>query len=141
MKEARAYVNGSYGNGYYSFSVVILDGETLIAHCSGKHPDKYGSKSVAGKVYAAIVAMQWMATIGLRHNYTDLVIIYDYIGIEKWADGTWSATKPVSAYYKNVVYDKMRYCYPIHFEKVKANSGVYWNEETERIARAELEVA
>ena len=64
----------------------------------------------------------------------ELVIYYDYMGIEMWATGAWKRNKAGTiAYHEYImsVKDKIK----LTFVKVKGHSGVEGNEEADKLAK------
>lgn len=128
-----AYVDGSY-NKYtkdFSYGVVIFhNGEEK--HFSEKISDPRLAKmhNVAGEIRGSEVAMQYC----LNHNAKSLLIYYDYAGIENWCTGSWQAKKPETIAYKNF-YNKALSKIKIDFAKVKAHSGVEYNEVADMLAK------
>ena len=66
-----------------------------------------------------------------------VVLHYDYEGIEKWATGVWTAknphTKKYAAFMRNMQ-EKME----VIFQKVRAHSGDYYNEQVDQLAKKAL---
>lgn len=60
--------------------------------------------------------------------------MYDYLGIEKWSTGEWKAKKDLTKDYAAFMQKYMKII-NIEFEKVKAHTGVEFNEEADRLAK------
>ena len=64
----------------------------------------------------------------------ELVIYYDYMGIEMWATGDWKRNKAGTiAYYEFM--QKVKNQISLTFVKVKGHSGIAGNEEADRLAK------
>ena len=133
---ADIYVDGSYSNEYkiYSYGVVILYKNEIIKF-SGKDNDKenISMRNVAGELLGAIEAMKW----SLKNKIKSINLYYDYEGIEKWALGIWKTNKKGTKYYKKF-FDNVTKEIDIKFKKVKAHTGILYNEEADRLAKLEL---
>lgn len=131
----RVYVDGSYSKEYqvYSYGCVLLN-EKLdkIQYLSGSGNDKnlVDLWNVAGELLGAIKAIEF----AYENKYDKVLIYHDYEGIAKWAIGEWKAKKNGTKTYFEFIKeykDKIK----IEFSKVKAHSGVYYNEEADRLAK------
>lgn len=133
---AEAYVDGSYSDEYkmYSYGVVILHNNKEIKF-SGKDNDfdNISMRNVAGELLGAIEAMKWAS----KNNVKKLKIYYDYQGIENWALGLWKTNKKGTRYYKKF-FDSINKILEVNFIKVKAHTGVLYNEEADRLAKKEF---
>ncbi|GEM_PF-247503 len=133
---AEAYVDGSYSDEYkmYSYGVVILHKNEVVKF-SGRdnESDNLSMRNVAGELLGAIEAIKW----ALKNEIEKLNIYYDYEGIEKWALGLWKTNKKGTKYYKEF-FDSINKRLDISFVKVKAHTGVLYNEEADRLAKMEF---
>lgn len=131
------YVDGSFDVQLqkYSFGCVILleDGTILSRYGNGDEPELLSIRNVAGEMYGAMYAVQW----ALENGYSSIVLHYDYEGIEKWATGVWSAKNPHTQKYAAFMKQKQEQIEVI-FQKVKAHSGDYYNEQVDQLAKKAL---
>ncbi|QPR50230.1 viroplasmin family protein [Clostridium perfringens] len=136
INSVEAYVDGSYSEKYkmYSYGVVILHNNEVIKF-SGKDndDDNISMRNVAGELLGATEAIKW----ALENKVKKISIYYDYEGIEKWALGLWKTNKKGTKFYKEFI-DNVSKNIEIEFIKVKAHTGVYYNEEADRLAKAEI---
>lgn len=128
------YVDGSFNertkNVGYGL-VLIIDNEVIIKDLGTTHPHEETSlRNVLGEVKGAIKATD----IALANGYKEITIVYDYVGIEKWAKGEWNAKNEVTKYYKKIMKNRMKYM-KINFRKVKSHSNDKWNDEADRLAK------
>ena len=132
-----AYVDGSFDkhSARYSYGVVLAEGSKVIDELSNAADDPTYAESfqIAGECFGALNAIKW----AIDHQYKSIAIYYDYLGIEMWATGQWKANKKVSqdyvAYFKQFS-NKI----DIQFVKVKAHSGVLYNERADELAKRAL---
>lgn len=129
-----AYVDGSFDKHTerYSFGAALIRNNEVIDTLSrvGNNPKYQGSWQIAGEVFGALHAIQW----AIQNGYKRIIIHYDYIGIEKWALGEWKTNKPVSQDYVES-YQKIASKIEVVFVKVKAHSGVEFNELVDQLAK------
>ncbi|SUY46514.1 ribonuclease [Clostridium putrefaciens] len=134
---AKAYVDGSYSDLYnmYSYGVVILHKNEIVKF-SGRDNNEVNlsMRNVAGELLGAIEAIKW----AIKNNIKDIYIHYDYEGIEKWATGIWKTNKEGTKSYKQFI-DSIKNDLSIRFIKVKAHSGVTYNEEADVLAKSEFD--
>lgn len=131
--EIYAFVDGSYNiatkvYGYGGF--LIYNGQKEVLQGSGTEEEMASMRNVAGEILGSMAAVKRAVELGLP----EIVIYYDYMGIEMWAIGAWKRNKQGTiAYYDYMqsVKDKIK----IRFVKVKGHSGVDGNEEADRLAK------
>ena len=129
-----AYVDGSYHikEKVYGYGVVLIEGGRVIKKIYGKgeHEDYVSMRNVAGEIFGSEVAVEY----AIANGYDSIAIYYDYMGIEKWANGEWKANKPGTKRYVEKMKDYRKKIY-IHFIKVLAHSGDTFNDEADRLAK------
>ncbi|MCC0636556.1 MULTISPECIES: viroplasmin family protein [unclassified Clostridioides] len=129
-----AYVDGSYEHSIkmYGSGVVILKKNEVIKTYSknGKEQTLVGMRNVAGEIEASKIAMQYC----IDNNIQNLILYFDYEGIEKWCTGVWKTNKEGTIAYKNF-YDSIKTELNVRFMKVKAHSGNKYNEEADKLAK------
>lgn len=130
----KAYVDGSYEHSIreYGSGVVIIKNEEVIKTYSKKGNDKdlVGMRNVAGEIEAAKIAMDYC----IDNNINNLVLYFDYEGIEKWCLGLWKTNKEGTVKYKKF-YDNIKDKLNVEFVKVKAHSGNKYNDEADKLAK------
>ena len=129
-----AYVDGSYNKkmNAYSFGVVLIEQNEVLETLSraGDNPKYQDSWQIAGEVFGALHAIHW----AIKKGYKKILVHYDYLGIEKWALGEWRTNKPVSQDYAET-YRKLAPKIDVQFVKVKAHSGIEYNELADQLAK------
>lgn len=132
-----AYVDGSFDKtiGKYSFGCILLiPGGTIIKESgNGNEPESLAIRNVAGEMLGAMYAAQW----ALVNGYEFIELRYDYEGIEKWATGAWKANNVLTQKYAAFMQRKGSQIH-ISFQKVKAHSGDYYNEQVDKLAKTAL---
>ncbi|MDN6194113.1 MAG: ribonuclease H1 domain-containing protein [Alkalibacterium gilvum] len=132
-----AYVDGSFDKRtkIYSYGAVLLKNNTVIKELSNSANDpKYAeSFQIAGECFGALNAIRW----AIKNGYKELSIYYDYLGIEMWATGQWRANKIVSKDYVKY-FRSYASKIDVSFIKVKAHTGVTYNERADELAKRAL---
>lgn len=134
-----AYVDGSYEHSIklYGSGVVILKGGEVIKKLSVKGNDKdlVDMRNVAGEIEASKLAMNYC----LENEIKNLILYFDYEGIEKWCTGAWKTNKEGTINYKRY-YDRIKDSLNVKFVKVKAHSGNKFNDEADRLAKQSIDL-
>ena len=133
-----AYVDGSYEHSLKRYAygcVMVLPDELVKLNGAGDDEDYVSMRNVAGEILGSEKAILW----AVEHGYSEVVIYYDYEGIEKWANDIWKANKPGTIRYKKFVAEQRKNI-KITFHKVAAHTGVTYNEMADRLAKAALEL-
>lgn len=135
--EIIAYVDGSFSTDIntYSYGVVIISNngkESFNGY--DNNLDMAKMRNVSGELMGAIEAIKW----AIERKKKRLYLHYDYAGIENWAKGNWKTNKEGTKAYKKF-YDSIKGKIDIQFIKVKAHSGVKYNEEADLLAKKAIE--
>lgn len=134
-KSAIAFTDGSYcvEKDKYGYGVVFcVNDKTFEFSGSGREPENIQLRNVSGEIEGAKRAIEE----AIKRDIQNLVIYYDFEGIEKWATGDWKIKEKhttVSEYY-SFVQDSMSKI-NITFEKIKAHSGVVFNNRADKLAK------
>lgn len=132
-----AYVDGSFNseNSTYGSGVVIIKNEKVLKEISknGCNSEMISMRNVAGEIEGAMLAMAYC----LENGYKHLKLYYDYSGIEKWCTGEWKTNKEGTKNYKQY-YDDIKDKLFVEFCKVKAHSGVIYNEKADELAKKSI---
>lgn len=132
-----AYVDGSFDEslGKYAFGCIIItpNGETIKESGNGNNPESLAIRNVAGKMLGAMFAVKW----AVKNGYDNIELHYDYEGIEKWATGQLKAKNILTQKYTTFMKEQQSII-TINFQKVKAHSGDFYNEEADKLAKTAL---
>ncbi len=122
-------VDGSYQKGRTTYGAIIRKNGKVVKKLSGKVSEKVtdGSRQIAGELQAVIESVNWCK----ENKIDNITIYYDYAGIENWARGRWMAKKNITKQYA-IFMNKAGM--KINWVKIKSHSGVYWNEEADKLA-------
>lgn len=128
------WVDGSNkGDEIYSYGcVTVRDGEVIAKHKQAYRNSPFNQyRNVAGECFGALRAIQ----NGFNTGETEIAIYHDYIGIQKWGDLEWKANNELSRLYRSLVTQARQLNMKIHFIKVKAHTGVEYNELADLLAK------
>ena len=132
-----AYVDGSFDEslGKYAFGCIIItpNGETIKEFGNGDNPESLAIRNVAGEMLGAMFAVKW----AVKNGYDNIELNYDYEGIEKWAVDEWKAKNTLTQKYAAFMKEQQSII-RINFQKVKAHSGDFYNEEADQLAKKAL---
>ncbi|MFG6394675.1 MAG: ribonuclease H family protein [Lachnospiraceae bacterium] len=130
----KAYVDGSFYNGEYSYGVVILcNGKETCFSGKDSKPGLASMHNVAGELEGAMAAMRY----AVNENIKEIEIYHDYEGIAKWCTGEWKTNKDGTKAYKEY-YNGIKGRLSIKFVKVKGHSNNKYNDMADRLAKEAL---
>jgi len=126
------YVDGSFITERIGYGAVILQNGILAHELSGSVDDStlQSMHQVAGELTATIEALTWCSANGV----TEIIIYYDYTGIEAWATGAWKANFPFTQQYAALVNERAQ-AIAIHWQKVISHTGNQWNDHADALAK------
>lgn len=130
---AHCFVDGSYNPKTAVFGwggFVLLEGKKTIIQGSNNDPSIASMRNVAGELSGAMEAVKVSLSLGTQ----SIILYYDYLGIEKWVTGEWGSSIPWIVDYIQWMREASKNC-KIHFEKIKAHTGVDGNEEADSLAK------
>lgn len=128
-----AFVDGSFNKATHTYGYggfLVTDNEKYVLQGADNDAEMATMRNVAGEIKGAEAAVKKAIELGIK----ELVIYYDYMGIEMWATGVWKRNKAGTiAYHEYImsVKDKIK----LTFVKVKGHSGVEGNEEADKLAK------
>jgi ribonuclease HI len=128
-----AFVDGSYNasTGVYGYGGFIYhNGERILISGHGDDPEMAGMRNVAGEILGAEAAIRRADELGLSR----ITVLYDYSGIECWADGSWQANKYGTKRYRDAV-KELQQDLEVSFVKVAAHTGIEGNELADKLAK------
>lgn len=134
------FVDGSFDQGSwtYSYGMVALnpEGEAVWEDGEAFRHGRFASMwNVAGELEGAIAALRFAKS----HGASRVLICHDYEGIGRWANGEWKANKAGTKDYVQFVKEMRESGLDIQFRKVKAHSGVRWNERADLLAKEAIQ--
>lgn len=137
-QEVYIYVDGSFmaHKGNYSYGLVVVENDKIIYEENGIGYDKdaIALRNVSGEVEGAIKAVEY----ALKNDIKEIIICFDYQGIESWALGIWKRNNRITQNYNKFMQEKMKEV-KIKFKKIKGHSGDKYNDRADILAKEALE--
>lgn len=128
-----AYIDGSFNpntNYYGCGGFLIHNKKKYIIKKKDNNPTLLALKNVAGEILGSHEIIQKAVDLNIK----EIIIFYDFSGIEMFATGIWSRKNDWSDdYYK--FFQNVKDHINIHFIKVNAHKGVKGNNEADKLAR------
>lgn len=127
------YTDGSYNQNknIAGYGIVFVKNNKIIHEVSGKvNAQDVSSRNVIGEIWGALLGV----TIAIKGKYKEVELMYDFANLERWAIGTYKANTSLSKMYTNKIQNMMKQI-DIVFTKVKAHTGVSFNERADVLAK------
>lgn len=135
----KVYVDGSYSKALNraGYGCVFIENNEIIYKISQAVSINLEENlwNVTAEIEGVLAAVEW----AIQNKYKDISLHYDYEGLEKWFDGSWKANKQTTKSYINRMKNYNNKI-NIHFVKVKAHSGDYFNEMVDSLAKSSLKI-
>lgn len=131
--EIRAFIDGSFDkrNGVVgSGGVICIGAEEVEFSLSSADPNHVAYWNVSGELLAALHVVEY----AVAHGYKSCSLYYDYMGIEMWATGRWNTNNPLTTSYAKRMKETSKQI-RIDFHKVKAHSGIAYNDRADALAK------
>lgn len=128
-----AFVDGSFNKATHTYGYggfLVTDNEKYVLQGADNDAEMATMHNVAGEIKGAEAAVKKAIELGIK----ELVIYYDYMGIEMWATGAWKRNKAGTIAYHDYIMS-VREQIKLTFVKVKGHSGVEGNEEADKLAK------
>jgi len=124
------YTDGSYSNGKVTFGFVILKDGAPVHEGSGIVPPDFAkSRQVGGEIMAVLEALRWFEANGIPAA----AVHYDFENLALWVRGVYKTNTDISRALVDAV---RRSPVKLTWTKVKAHTGVHWNERVDQLAKA-----
>ena len=139
------YVDGSYIEGEKEVNgavIALANGELCSAiRLHTEDVSVLSHRQISGEVFSALYGLQCLcdSKSSAKDLIDEIVVHYDYTGIENWVTGVWKKTNNVvSSQYKERMLSLISSFsikgIKVRFEKIKAHSGNRYNEMADKLA-------
>lgn len=132
----KAYIDGSFDektNSYSFGGVLIIDNKNYTFKKKYQEDDYSSLRNVAGEIKGAGFIINYCIQKGIK----ELHIFYDYIGIEKFYNGTWKAKSNIAIEYQKFA-EVAKTKINVIFHKVKSHTNNHYNEMADKLAKEAL---
>ena len=132
------FTDGSFNDKFNSYGcgfVLIFKNDVnniIKISCStgSNNKDLIKFRNISGE----IIAIENAINQAIVNRIDNLIIYYDYIGIGKWLDNSWSCNNNLTKEFKNYILN-IKKKINLRFIKIKAHSNVFGNEEADKLAK------
>lgn len=128
-----AFIDGSFSKsaGLYSYGGFIeAAGSYFILQGTGSNPEYMPDRNIAGELLGALNVSFQAQRMGLK----EIVLYFDYAGIEQFAKGSWKAKTAIAKHYQQTA-DLMTEAVKVYYSKVKGHTEIAGNEIADYLAK------
>ena len=123
------YTDGSYIHGKVTYAFVILRGGEAVHEGAGVVPPSFAkSRQVGGEIMAVLEALSWFEANGVE----EASVHYDFENLALWVRGAYRANTEIS---QALVAGVRGSTVKLKWNKVRAHTGVEWNERVDKLAK------
>jgi ribonuclease HI len=123
------YTDGSYIRGKVTYGFIILHKGVPVHEGGAIVPEAFAkSRQVGGEIYAVLTALKWFEENGIP----SASVHYDFENLALWVRGVYKANTEISRALVDAV---RRSPVKLSWRKVRAHTGVHWNERVDEIAK------
>ena len=128
------FVDGSFNpdKKIAAYGLVIVKKDKVFLKDFSAYP--YTDVTESHNVGAELIGAKRAMELSLANDFKKLVIHYDYMGIEKFATGSWKARTPQTVEYQMFMQQYMKLV-DLSFIKIKSHSGNKFNDMADRLAK------
>ncbi|HSQ87980.1 RNase H family protein [Romboutsia sp.] len=133
MNSCVIYVDGSYNTKTEKggYGLVITSGDRVLYE---EHKELVGDGLSMRNVYGEIVGACRAVELSHMYNVKEIVLAYDYEGVEKWASGAWKRKNEYTKKYHEFMQVAQKHI-KIEFMKIKSHSGDRFNDMADKLAK------
>lgn len=133
LGDIQMYVDGSFMDNKGGYGLVVVKDNKVIKEFCGpvELVDSLASRNVPGELMATSLAV----TMAKKLKLPNIHVIYDYMGIEKWARGQWKRNLPLTKQYHEFMEDAFKQGVNVTFVKIKAHAGHKFNDMADALAK------
>lgn len=126
------FVDGSYNpdTNVVGAGLVVVSKGTIINEIPYTLDNKSNMRNVFGEIFATVKAAENAILVGEEK----IAIVYDYQGIESWANRDWKAKNQYTQLYADKMNEFAKKL-EIDFHKVKSHTGIEFNEAVDLVAK------
>jgi len=143
MNQLYVYVDGSYNlkTKYWGAAAIILNSkQEELETISFSEFDVYGSRQIAGECFSTVRALETIYQTYDLEDIEEIIVCYDYEGIEKWANFEWKVNSAIAKEYLEKIHKIMidlilNKDVDVEFSKVKAHSNHALNDKVDMLAK------
>ena len=143
MNQLYVYVDGSYNlkTKYWGAAAIILNSkQEELETISFSEFDVYGSRQIVGECFSTVRALETIYQTYDLEDIEEIIVCYDYEGIEKWANFEWKVNSAIAKEYLEKIHKIMidlilNKDVDVEFSKVKAHSNHALNDKVDMLAK------
>lgn len=135
MKNIKLYTDGSFNGTNYGWGYVITSNNMPITINKGVGTNQEATSmyQIMGELEAVMQGVLKCHELG----FNKITVCYDLVNIKHWAVGEWKRNNKFTQYYYTFMQQLMKNI-DIEWVKIKAHSGIKYNELADGLAKIAL---